>query len=168
MRALEEELVRTKVAYNTTLQDRNAIADENKELKDLLNSYGIAYSPGNRSSFVPGRSTSTATTAKSYARSIGQKSNHSSDYVNGQVQPNSASREHSIGQATSTYAGSLPSGSGTQVNNLSPVPTLGSNSSLPLAPDRKRSRSELSRSPHTTYHPNGMNHDQLGIDFVLA
>ena len=168
MRALEEELVRTKVAYNTTLQDRNAIADENKELKDLLNSYGIAYSPGNRSSFVPGRTTSTATTAKSYARSIGQKSNHSSDYVNGQVQPSSASREHSIGQATSTYAGSLPSGSGTQVNNLSPVPTLGSNSSLPLGPDKKRSRSELSRSPHTIYHPNGMNHDQLGIDFVLA
>ena len=182
MRALEEELVRTKVAYNTTLQERNVIADENKELKEILSSYGIAYSPGSRSNFVPGRSTSTLTTAQTYARSVGQKSNHSSDHVNGhaqsnghaqanaphangQAQVNAASREQSLIQ---TYSGSLPCGSGTQVNSISPVPTLGSNTSLPLAPDRKRSGSELSRSPHTVHHQNGMDHDQLGIDFVLA
>ena len=179
MRALEEELVRTKVAYNTTLQEKNVIADENKELKEILSSYGIAYSPGSRSNFVPGRSTSTLTTAKTYARSVGQKSNHSSDHVNGQAQANPphinghtqlnpASREQSLVQPISTYAGSLPCGSGTHVNSISPAPTLGSSTSLPLAPDRKRSGSELSRSPHTVYHQNGMDHDQLGIDFVLA
>ena len=181
MRALEEELVRTKVAYNTTLQEKNVIADENKELKEILSSYGIAYSPGSRSNFVPGRSTSTLTAAKTYARSVGQKSNHSSDHVNGQAQANPpysnghtqvnlASREQSHVQPPSTYAGSLPCGSGTQVNSISPAPTLGSNTSLPLAADRdrKRSGSELSRSPHTVYHQNGMDHDQLGIDFVLA
>lgn len=168
MRALEEELVRTKVAYNNTLQERNTIADENKELKELLSSYGIAYSPGARSNFVLGRSTTTATAARSYARSIGQKSSHSSDHVNGQAQTNPSSREQSIGHATSTYAASLPTGSGTQVNNLSPIPTLGSSTSLPLGPTRKRSRSELSRSPHTVYHQDGMDHGQLGVDFVLA
>ena len=179
MRALEEELVRTKVAYNTTLQEKNVIADENKELKEILSSYGIAYSPGSRSNFVAGRSTTTLTTAKTYARSVGQKSNHSSDQVNGhaQVNPphinghaqvNQASREQSIAQPTSTYSGSLPCGPATQANSISPAPTLGSSTSLPLAPDRKRSGSELSRSPHTVYHQNGMDHDQLGIDFVLA
>ena len=163
MRALEEELVRTKVAYYTTLQERNAIADENKELNELLSSYGIAYSPGNRSDFVPGRSTTTATAAKSSARSIGQKSNHSSDHVDGQAPPFVSSREHSVGHTTTTYAASLASVSGTQVNHI-----LGSNSSLPLAPDRKGSRSELSRSPQVVYHQNGMDHDQLGVEFVLT
>ena len=164
MRALEEELVRTKVAYNTTLRDRNALADENKELKDLLNSYGIAYSPGNHSTFVAGRSTTTATAATSSARSLGQKSNHSSDRVNG----SSRSREQSIAQATCTYAGSLPSGSGVHVNSLSPVPTSGSNTSLPLGSDRKLSGPDASHSPYTVYHQNAMDHDQLGVDFVLA
>ena len=190
MRALEEELVRTKVAYNTTLQEKNVIADENKELKEILSSYGIAYSPGNRSNFVPGRSTSTLTTVKNYARSVGQKSNHSSDHVNGhaqanpphingqaqanpphingQAQANPSSREQPLAQANSTYSASLPCVSGTHANSISPAPTLGSNTSLPLAPDRKRSGSELSRSPHTVHHQNGMDHDQLGIDFVLA
>ena len=160
--------MRTKVAYNSTLQERNSIADENKELKELLNSYGISYSPGVHNNFVPGRTTTTATAAKASARSLGQKSDHSSDQVNGQLQAAPISREHSIGRATTTYSSSLASGSGTRVNNLSPNPTLGSNSSLSITSDRKRSTSELSRSPHTVYHQNGIDHDQLGVDFVLS
>lgn len=160
--------MRTKVAYNSTLQERNSIADENKELKELLNSYGIPYSPGVRSNFVPGRTTTTATAQKASARSLGQRSNHSNDHVDRQAYAATTSREQSIGQTITTYTSSLASRSGTQVNNLSPIPTLGSNSSLSLATDRKRSRSDLSRSPHTVYHQNGMDHDQLGVDFVLT
>ena len=137
-------------------------------MKELLSSYGIAHSPGLRTNFVLGRATTTATAAKASARSLSQKPPHSSDHVNSQAQVAANSREHSLGQTTSTYAGSLASVSGTQVNNLSPVPTLGSDSSLSLATDRKRSRSEVSRSPHTVFHENGMDHDQIGVDFVLA
>lgn len=165
MRTLEEELVRTKVAFNRTLQEKNAILDENKELKEILQSHGIPFSSMIRDQ-PAGRSPQSS---QENPRSV----------------MNADSRDNSFGignatNVTSTYAGSthaassLASASGTRVDTsgLSPAvtPSSSTSTSIPTVSEvrRQRTRSEISRSPHTIHHQNGMNHDQIGVDFVLS
>lgn len=165
MRTLEEELVRTKVAFNRTLQEKNAILDENKELKEILQSHGIPFSSMIRDQPAARSPQSSQETPRSVM--------------------NAESRDTSFGignatNVTSTYAGSthaassLASASGTRVDTsgLSPAvtPSSSTSTSIPTMSDvrRQRTRSEISRSPHTIHHQNGMNHDQIGVDFVLS
>ena len=158
LRTVEEELVRTKMAFNESLQDARYLAAENRELKALLTAHGIPY-------------TSTARHPSIGHASLTNGSNSSPTASNGRLTADS--RENSVTNATSTYAGSsLASTSGTRVDTtgLSPLPTPGSNTSLPTMFDqkRKRTKSEVSRSPYTVHHQASMDHDQLGVDFVLA
>lgn len=46
VRALEEEVMRLKEAYTTMSRDKTQLADENKQLRELLAQYGIPF-PGN-------------------------------------------------------------------------------------------------------------------------
>lgn len=43
VKALEAEVLRLKETYSTTVQERNAVAEENRKLKELLRLHGIAF-----------------------------------------------------------------------------------------------------------------------------
>lgn len=45
IKALEEQVMKLKETYSNVVQDKNAIAEENRKLKDLLRLHGIAF-PG--------------------------------------------------------------------------------------------------------------------------
>ena len=159
MRTLEEELVRTKVAFNRALQEKNVILDENKELKEILQAHGIPYPSMTRH------------------HSAGRSAHSSQENTQSLFNADSRKGSLAIGNATNvttTYAGSLASASGTRVDasGLSPVVTPSSSTStnLPTMSDvrRQRTRSEISRTSHTVHHHAGMNHDEIGVDFVLS
>ena len=143
------------MSFNDALQDAKALRAENKELKALLLANGISFH----------------SVARKHSIDNGTHGSPANSHSNGQL--TSQSRENSVGNATSTYTGSsLASTSGTRVDvtGLSPTQTPGSNTSLPsiFDPKRNRTKSELSRSPGTVHHQIPMDHDQLGVDFVLA
>ena len=45
IKALEEQVMKLKETYSSVVQDKNAIAEENRKLKELLRLHGIAF-PG--------------------------------------------------------------------------------------------------------------------------
>jgi len=155
------------MSYNNAIQTINALRDENQDLKQVLMAHGIFYR-----SATPDPS-------------IGHGTQISRENSNGKFNSRE-SREQSIGHATSTYelsighatstyaASSHASTSGTRVDNagLSPVPMSppGSSTSLPTMQDmnHQRAKSEIARSPQTVNHHVNMDHDQLGVEFVLA
>lgn len=46
IKALEHEVLRLKDLYTNTTRERNAVVDENRRLKELLNAHGISYDFG--------------------------------------------------------------------------------------------------------------------------
>lgn len=144
------------MSYNNSIQVNSALREENQELKQILMAHGIFYR--------------SATPDPSIGHGTQISRENSNGHFNGRD-----SREQSIGHATSTYAASShASTSGTRVDKagLSPVPMSppGSSTSLPTMQDlnHQRTKSEISRSPKTVNHHVNMDHDQLGVDLVLA
>ena len=116
--------MRCKEAFANEIQQKNAVADENRRLKELLQAHGIPYQNQN---LVP--------------------------------------PDHFNSKGTSTYDGSSFSGSTrqAQASSLSPATTAASGLNSPsLAAEVK---SEYIGAPQNLLQ---LNHDQIGIDFVLT
>ncbi|MCJ1379730.1 hypothetical protein MMC17_002833 [Xylographa soralifera] len=131
IKALEEQVMQLKETYTGAVQEKLAVVDENRKLKELLRMHGIAY--------------------------------------------NSHDNGTSTGPAAS-YPGGSSSGSRSASypfnQTFSPprLPTSGSAS--PSNSTAAQAGSELIGGPQSAFDPQhqggGMDHDQLGVDFVLA
>jgi hypothetical protein len=121
IKALEQEVLRLKEVYTTTVRERDAIADENRRLKELLAAHGITYELS-----TPG--TGNFPAQSSYG---------------------------------SSSAGSV-SGSGYGPGSTSTGYTSPPSHPPPSIPDSASQQAGLARTP------NGVDYDQIGIDFVLT
>lgn len=129
VKALEAEVLRLKESFSFTVKERDAVAEENRKLKELLRMHGIA---------IPAYGNSTG-----YGRG-----------------------ESSYGDSSSrsTSAGYLMN------QSLSPPTTVGQGPTPPAVPD-SRAGKETSAGPQTGQYfqqQQGLDHDQVGIDFVLT
>ena len=117
-----------KETFSGTVQEKNAIAEENKRLKDLLRAHGIMF-------------------------------------------PGSNSRSHSAGLGTGSYTESSAdsrSGSYNPTQGFSPPTTVYSDGTSPTMREASRAGNELIGGPQVMQQQQGVDHDQAGIDFVLA
>jgi len=124
IKALEQEVLRLKDTFATTARERDAIAEENRRLKELLIAHGISYdlsSPGTGGFGRVGSSAYGGSSTGSVSGSYGPGSNST-----GYTSPNSM-----------------------------PPQVQGSGQMSP--PQKPRQQSN-----------NGMDYDQVGIDFVLT
>ncbi|MCJ1288534.1 hypothetical protein MMC34_000062 [Xylographa carneopallida] len=131
IKALEEQVMQLKETYTGAVQERLAVIDENRKLKELLRIHNIAYtSPENGTSAAP------------------------------------AAPYHG-GNSSDSRSASYPYN---QTFSPPRLPTSGSVS--PSTSAAAHAGSELIGGPQSTFDPHyqggGMDHDQLGVDFVLA
>jgi len=132
VKALEAEVLRLKETFSFTVKERDAVAEENRKLKELLRMHGIAI-PG----LDPyGNNTSIGRGDSSYGGS----------------------------SSRSTSAGYLMSSS------LSPPTTVGQGPTPSPIPDSQGGKDlSAGRQPSQYFQQQeGMDHDQVGIDFVLT
>ena len=120
-----------KETYTGAVQEKLAVVDENRKLKELLRMHNIAYN---------GPETGTSTT-----------------------------------QAASYFGGGSSGGRSTSYpinQSFSPPHLSTSGSASPSNSGAAQAGSELIGGPQSTFDPHyqggGMDHDQLGVDFVLA
>ena len=125
--------MRLKENFSGTIQEKNAMADENRKLKEILRMHGIT-DPS-----VDGYSTSGGAPS-TYAGSVADSRVGSYAYTQGFSPPHST-----ISGPDSPMLSQIRSGaSGGQMMG-------GSHS-----------------NQHQQHHQGGLDHDQLGVDFVLA
>ncbi|KAK8243938.1 hypothetical protein HDK90DRAFT_408052 [Phyllosticta capitalensis] len=127
IKALEQEVLRLKDLFAATAQERDAIAEENRRLKELLAAHGIAYDANSPSGgFRMGGTSSYDGSSRG-----------------------SVSGSYHTGSASTGYTSPPPS-----------IPQRGAaNMAMPgMAPSH----------PGALPQNNGMNYDQIGIDFVLT
>lgn len=123
IKALEQEVLRLKDVYTNAIRERDAMAEENRKLKELLAAHGIpvdASSPG-------------------FGRTVG------SSYG---------------GSSTGSVSGSY--NAQTASTGYSSPPTL---PNQPPPPPPKNGAVQPHAQPQSS---NGLNYDQIGIDFVLT
>lgn len=128
IKALEEEVMRTKEMFSRNIQEKNAIADENRKLKELLQIHGISFQ-----SLLP--------------------------------------PDHFISKGTSTYGGSsFSNGSGSHAQNSShsPATTAASGLNSPMLVEPADVKADWNGVPRMAQLQEGLDHDQIGIDFVLT
>lgn len=84
IKALEQEVLRLKEMFTTTTKERDAVAEENRRLKELLASHGISYdfaavplSFSREDSSGYGRSTTGSTSGSYHPRSESTSTNFS-------------------------------------------------------------------------------------------
>ena len=126
IKALEEQVMTLKETYTGTVQERNAVAEENRRLKELLRLHGIS-DPS-----VDGHSTS--------------------------------------GGPTSTYAGSVTDSRTGSYNYqaFSPPPTVISGFGSPAMRHISHGTIEASSPLEAQQQQQQVDHDQIGVNFVLA
>lgn len=124
------EVLRLKETFSFTVKERDAVAEENRKLKELLRMHGIA---------IPGLD----------------------PYGNG------------IGRGESSYGGSSSRSTSAgylMTQSLSPPTTVGQGPTPPAVSD-SRGAKETSAEPQPGQYfsqQQGLDHDQVGIDFVLT
>ena len=127
VKALEEEVLRLKETFSITVKERDAVAEENRKLKELLRMHGIA---------IPG--------LEPYGSNNG------------------------FGRGESSFGGSSSrSNSAGYLMTQSPPTTVGQGPTPPPVPD-SRAGKEMSAGPQYFQQRQGLDHDQVGIDFVLT
>lgn len=96
IKALEQEVLRLKEIFTTTTKERDAVADENRRLKELLASHGISYdfaavplTFSREDSSAYGRSTGGSTSGSYHPRSESTSTNFSPPHGQAQrpIQP---------------------------------------------------------------------------------
>ena len=132
VKALEEEVMRLKETFSFTVKERDAVAEENRKLKELLRIHGIA---------IPG---------------LDPYGNNSS-----------------AGRGPSSYGGSSSrsTSAGYLMNqSLSPPTTVGQGPTPPAVPDSRAGKdASVGQQPSQYFQQQqGLDHDQIGIDFVLT
>ncbi|KAF2808621.1 uncharacterized protein BDZ99DRAFT_446221 [Mytilinidion resinicola] len=124
IKALEQEVLRLKDTFGTTARERDAMAEENRRLKEILIAHGISFdlsSPGTAGFGRVGSSNYGSSSTGSISGSYGPGSN-STGYTS---PPSATPQNQGVGQ--------------------------------------------MSPSQHPRQQPNnGMDYDQVGIDFVLT
>ncbi|KAF1986097.1 hypothetical protein K402DRAFT_412819 [Aulographum hederae CBS 113979] len=128
IKALEQEVLRLKETFATTARERDAIAEENRRLKELLAAHGIHYDLSSPSMMRMGGSFAGSTSGAS------------------QYDPSSGSTGYT----------SPPSVGGSSMPH--PLPHLDG--------DPKHGIPQATQ--HSQLGDNGLNYDNIGIDFVLA
>jgi hypothetical protein len=132
IKALEQEVLRLKEVFETSSKERNAFAEENRRLKEILAAHGIQY--------------------------------------------DITSPSHTYQSASSQYAGSTTSLTGshtrgsTSTNVTTPPPPM-PNQSTKGTPtfDQQQAQYQQQQQPPQQQQPNqGVDYDQVGIDFVLT
>lgn len=133
IKALEQEVLRLKETFATTTRERDAFAEENRRLKDLLMAHGIAFdlanSPNNNGLPHVGSST--------YGSSSGSVSGYG---------PGSASTGYTSPPSFQHRGSISHDGMGQQPLTLS---------------QQQQTHQQGSQQ-------NGLDYDQIGIDFVLT
>ena len=117
-----------KETFSGTVQEKNAMAEENGKLKELLQLHGISY-------------------------------------------PSHELHRQSAGIGTSSYGGSSAqsrSGSYNPTQGFSPPTTVNSGGTSPPMREAARAGGEVIGGHQTMHQQQGFDHDQVGIDFVLA
>lgn len=93
IKALEQEVLLLKEKFTTTTKERDAIAEENRRLKDLLASHGISYDFAS----IPLTFSREDSSNSQYGRSTGGSTSDSFDPRSGSTSTN-LSPPHSAGQ----------------------------------------------------------------------
>ena len=131
IKALEQEVIRLKDTFAATSHERDAFAEENRRLRELLMAHGISFDLSSRPS-------------------------------------------NGLGQVgSSTYGSSTGSVSGYGQGSASTVytspPTRGSTSHDGMTHQSMALQQQQQQAQQPSHHqPQGMDYDQIGIDFVLT
>jgi hypothetical protein len=111
IKALEQEVLRLKDSFATTARERDAFAEENRRLKELLMAHGITYdlsSPGNNGIQHVGGSAYGGSSSGSVSGGYGPGS-HSTGYTSPSSQPR-GSLSGPVGQSISPQQSQQPNG----------------------------------------------------------
>jgi hypothetical protein len=108
IKALEQEVLRLKEMFTTTTKERDAIAEENRRLKDLLASHGISYD------FAAVPMKFSREDSSSYDNSTGGSTAGSYQLHRSESTSTNLSPPHSHGQ--------IPLQHGTAINQTMPLP----------------------------------------------
>ena len=151
---LEDQLVQLRETFTGTVHERNSIAEENRRLKELLRAHGIADSPFDGYSVSGGEPSGYAgSVADSRASSYPYTSAFSpaqSTISAGNTSPGMRQMQ----RPSVDMFGSLPQGSQQQQQQLQ----------SPQQQFQQQQQQQQSQQPQQ----GGIDHDQLGVDFVLA
>nr|POF12897.1 hypothetical protein CFP56_10047 [Quercus suber] len=125
IKQLEQEVLRLKEVFVNFVKERDAVAEENRRLRELLASHGISYDFG--------------TTPVQFQRE------------------NSAYGPSSSGSISGSYV------TGSDSTTYSPPPMPKGSMQSPISNYPQRPGRSMAQLPNT-----GIDHDQIGIDFVLT
>lgn len=130
IKALEQEVIRLKDTFAATSRERNAFAEENRRLRELLIAHGISFDPSSPTNGIGHNGGSN------YGSSSGSVSGYG---------PGSASTGYTSPPSLQHRGSISHEGMGQQPLNMQPqAQQLGS------------------------HQQNGLDYDQIGIDFVLT
>lgn len=130
IKALEQEVIRLKDTFATTTRERDAFAEENRRLKDLLLAHGISFD-------LSGPNGMAQMGASTYGSSSGSVSGYG---------PGSASTGYTSPPQSLQHRGSI------------------SQDALSQQPLNMQSQPQQ----NVAHQQNGLDYDQIGIDFVLT
>ena len=128
IKALEQEVIRLKDTFATTSRERDAYAEENRRLRELLMAHGISFDLSTRPS-------------------------------NGMGQVGSSTYGSSTGSVSGYGPGSASTG-------YTSPPTRGSASHDGMSGSSLTLQQQAQQPNH--HQPQGLDYDQIGIDFVLT
>jgi hypothetical protein len=129
IKALEEQVMQLKETYTGAVQEKIAVTDENRKLKELLRSHGIPY--------------------------------------NGQDSSTAAGLPASYGGSSSgSRSGSYPFTQGFSPPHPDEEPPISTRDAINATAAQFSGPPRPFQQPQN--HQGGMDHDQLGVDFVLA
>ena len=128
IKALEQEVIRLKDTFAATSRERDAYAEENRRLRELLMAHGISFDLSSRPS-------------------------------NGMTQVGSSTYGSSTGSVSGYGPGSASTG-------YTSPPTRGSASHDGMGGQSLTLQQQAQQPNH--HQPQGLDYDQIGIDFVLT
>ncbi|KAL6159609.1 hypothetical protein ACJBU6_02045 [Exserohilum turcicum] len=138
IKALEQEVIRLKDTFAATSRERDAFAEENRRLRELLMAHGISFDLSSRPSNGLGQVGSST-----YGSSTGSVSGY------GQ------------GSASTVYT-SPPTRGSTSHDGMT-------HQSMALQQQQQHQQQQQQQAQQPSHHqPQGMDYDQIGIDFVLT
>lgn len=136
IKALEEQVMRLKENFTGTIQEKNAIAEENRKLKELLRMHGIndvSVDGNSNSGGAPSTYGGSVTDSRAGSYNFNPSFTPSPSAFSGDGSPGMSQAVRGVGQQ---YLGGSPQ----------------------LQQQQQRQQQ----------HNNGLDHDQIGVDFVLA
>jgi hypothetical protein len=141
IKALEQEVLRLKEIFSNTTRERDAIAEENRRLKELLAAHGIQYD-------------------FSHTPIKFQRENSNSQY--GPSSSGSISGSYAPGSERSNFSPPPPIVGGPIAGQMQQTPPNG----LPLHPPQPQQQPHMQSMAQLPN--NRLDYDQIGIDFVLT